>query len=165
MTKELISGLIAVILLALYVLLSGYGVWLIISCSDPASCVAAFNPQMVTALGLISGLVSALVVAQLALTERGEIPLERATRSASRQSKSLVKWLVVAYLASWLVVGLATFVVGTLLFHNRISAITNLGSAWLGTALVAAYAYFGLNPPQDVGSAPSGANPVPPSAT
>lgn len=102
---------------------------------------------MVTVLTLVGGLVSALVVAELAATKRGENP---ATRGLDAKASSGVKHLVTVltglYLLVWLVAGLSAFVVGFMQHPGVLQPLTDLGQAWLGLAIATVYAYFGINP-------------------
>jgi predicted metal-binding membrane protein len=143
------GGLIAVILLALYVHLVRLAL-LIVDCVNTIGCTkyatASFNDGMVQALSIIGGLVSALVIAELAITKPGEAPVARAlAQDASPLSVRVLKIVSTVYVLVWIVFGLLAFVVG--LYHPRdLPALTNLGQAWLGLAVAAAYAYFGLKP-------------------
>ena len=57
----------------------------------------------------------------------------------------VVKVVSVLYLLVWMGAGLWAFVVG-LQHPKELPALTNLGQSWLGLAVAAAYAYFGLRP-------------------
>lgn len=79
--KIAIGGLIAIILLGLYV----YSVCLailVVNCASTTGCtsypLSSFTDGMVQALTLVGGLVSALVIAELAITKPGEAPMARA---------------------------------------------------------------------------------------
>ncbi|HET6449917.1 MAG TPA: hypothetical protein VFI08_01350, partial [Spirochaetia bacterium] len=52
------------------------------------------------------------------------------------------------YIFVWLVLGLVALVVGVVVFPNVSKTLSNLGTAWLGVAVGAAYAYFAIRPPQ-----------------
>ena len=48
-------------------------------------------------------------------------------------------------LVVWLIAGLVAFIKG-MYSPNVLPPFTSVGQAWLGLAVAAAYAYFGLNP-------------------
>ncbi len=143
------GGVIAVILLALYVHLISVAVR-VVNCLNTAGCTeyssSYFNEGMAQALSIIGGLVSALVIAELAITKPGEAPGARAlSDDASARSVQVLKVISTLYVLVWIGAGLWAFLVG--LYHPKdLPPLTNLGQAWLGLAVAAAYAYFGLKP-------------------
>ena len=54
------------------------------------------------------------------------------------------------YLIVWLLTGASAFLVGILWLDDTVaknfSVLVNLGSAWFGLAVAAAYAYLGIEP-------------------
>ncbi|WP_028079605.1 hypothetical protein [Solimonas soli] len=147
--KAIFGGLIATILLGIYLHLIRVG-YLVADCMATAGCtkypVGYFNDGMAQALAVVGGLVSALVIAELAATKPGEAPAARALAAgATDRSKTLLKWVSAIYIVAWVVAGLSAFFVG--LYHPKeLPPITNLGQAWLGLAVASAYAYFGIDP-------------------
>lgn len=143
------GGLIAVILLAIYVHLIRVAL-LVVDCLNTTGCsnytASYFNEGMAQALSIIGGLVSALVIAELAITKPGEAPVARAlAQNASQLSVRALKIVSTFYVLVWIGAGLWAFLVG--LYHPKdLPPLTNLGQAWLGLAVAAAYAYFGLKP-------------------
>jgi len=143
------GGLIAVILLALYVHLIRVALH-VVDCLNTTGCTkyaaTSFNDGMAQALAIIGGLVSALVIAELAVTKPGEAPVARAlSQGASPLSVRALKIVTTFYVLVWIVAGLWAFVVG--LYHPKdLPPLTSLGQAWLGLAVASAYAYFGLKP-------------------
>ncbi len=102
---------------------------------------------MTSALSLIGGLVSALVIAELAITEPGKAPVARVLDSdASVSAARFVKIVTGIYLLVWVVAGLTAFVVGYLQHPGVLQPLTDLGQSWLGLAVAAGYAYFGIQP-------------------
>jgi hypothetical protein len=70
--------------------------------------------------------------------------LDRETHTAGvTQAITYIAW---AYVLVWVVVGLVAFVVGTLNHPGQVQPLTDLGQAWLGLAVAAAYSYFGVKP-------------------
>ncbi|HEY9131976.1 MAG TPA: hypothetical protein VIM98_09495 [Dyella sp.] len=141
--KATAGGVIAIILLAIYVYLIVDGC--IIVGSKGASGLA-FNDVMSQTLSVIGGLISALVIAELAVTKPGETPVARIlSPDASDRSKSVLKWISGLYLVVWLLAGLTAFLVG-MVNPNQLQPLTSVGQSWFGLAVAAAYAYFGLKP-------------------
>lgn len=50
------------------------------------------------------------------------------------------------YLLIWVITGLAAFVVGSMQHDRVLQPLTDLGQSWLGLAVAAGYAYFGIKP-------------------
>jgi hypothetical protein len=144
-TKLIFGGAIAAILLGLYVYLVGSAIS-VVSCTPQPACLEEFTKPMASAMALIGGLVSALVIAELAITKPGEAPVARAiSADASDARKTTVQILTFGYLAVWTLAGLAAFVVG-LRYPDVLESLTALGQSWLGLAVAAGYAYFGISP-------------------
>lgn len=147
--KAIFGGTIAVVLLGVYVHLLGVA-YLIIDCANQAGCTsrtpADFNEVMAQTLSIIGGLVSALVIAEMAVTKTGEAPAARMLADdASARSKNILKVVTMVYILVWLVAGLVAFMKG---MYNPavLPPLTSVGQSWLGLAVAAAYAYFGLKP-------------------
>ena len=143
--QQLLRGAIAVALLLLYAITVGYMVRAVWSHSggDPLE----FSPGIVMVATGVGGLVSAYVVAVLAVTSRGDVPnLLRANAGASRSGGpgTLVSG---AFLLVWFGVGVSTFVVGFMLKPDANQTVSDLGSSFFGVALAAGYAYMGLKAP------------------
>ena len=148
--KTIFGTVIAIILLGLYVYLVISAITTV-SCTPQPDCLTGFNDPMGSAMSLIGGLVSALVIAELAVTVPGEIPVARSlgiqpsAMAAPNRSGKVVMWVTTIYLAVWILTGLAAFVVG-LRAPNVLPNLTDVGQSWLGLAVAAAYAYFELKP-------------------
>jgi len=146
-TKAIFGGALACILLVMY----AYFAWLGIAdvtCTPRPDCQAAvaFTSKTASALALIAGLVSALVIAELAITPPGEAPLARTLdTNVSATRKYALTGVTFAYLAVWTIVGLAALLVGVR-YDNVHQAVTDLGQSWFGFAIAAGYSYFGIDP-------------------
>jgi hypothetical protein len=144
----IVSGIIAILLLVLY----AYAVVILARAPE-----AEPTEQVRTVLGLVGGLVSALVVAVLAITpsrgsgRSGEASgLAAMVSQAAGVSAAATEYVAWAYLFVWLACGVA------LLFRwmqatSPSQALKMAATSWLGLAVAAAYAYLGLHP-----SAPNG---------
>lgn len=140
------GGAIAVVLLGIYAWLVATGA--VLALCDDATCVAraSFNPGMQQALAVITGLVSALVIAELAVTPMGGAPAARLLPANSgARAKAVLYWVTGTYVVVWLVGGVVAFVIG-LLRPDALPALTHVGQAWFGIAVAAAYAYLGIRP-------------------
>jgi hypothetical protein len=130
--ESIVSAVIAVLLLGLY----AYAVFVLVR--DPS---AQPSEPVATIVNLVGGLVSALVVAVLAIT-----PPSSATIRALVASQSATGWLSVVYLGVWLACGV-TLVVRWIQVPAANSALVSAAKSWLGLAIAAAYASFGLPRP------------------
>ena len=138
------GGIISCILIGMYV----YLVWIAVSVVTAQGSVTTieFNDQMASALSLIGGLVSALVIAELAITKPGEMPLQRAYTDADKVSKkAFIRIVTIGYVIVWIITGLTAFIV-SLRKPDILQPLTDLGQTWLGLAVAAGYAYFGITP-------------------
>lgn len=141
------GGMIAFILLVLYAATVGYMIWEVVGSgrTDPVKALE-FPGGLVFVVTTIGGLVSALVIAKLAITTPGENPgiMRIAVRADGTQSGS-VTGLAVGYLAVWLIVGLGALVVGVMLYPEVNQTLRDIGTTWLGLAVASGYAYFGID--------------------
>jgi hypothetical protein len=94
----------------------------------------------------VAGLVSALVIAQLSMTKPGAAPGIGGLNPESTFGVYAVNIVVGLYLLVWIVTGLAALIVGVMVYPDSNKTISDLGTTWLGLAVSAAYAYFGINP-------------------
>ncbi len=146
--QAIFGGTIAVVLLGIYVRL----IWvacLFVDCVNKiegcqTASVINFNEVMSQALNVIHGLVSALVIAELAITKPGETPALRVLdKNASKFYKSIFNIVTITYVFVWLIAGFFAFMKG--MYHpETLPALTNVGQSWLGLAVASAYAYFGI---------------------
>ena len=147
--KATAGGLIAIVLLWFYAYLVYQGIE-IVSCVSTIGCtahaVSDFNDVKSQAMSVLGGLVSALIIAELAITKTGEAPGARALApNASSRTKNVLRWVTGFYILVWLSTGALAFTTG--LDHpDTLPALTSIGQAWLGLSVASAYAYFGLSP-------------------
>ena len=111
--KTIMGGLLACILLGIYAFL----MWLAISAAFEPNCDVVcqgkhFTDKMAAALLTIGSLVSGVIIAELAITRPKETPAARfLDSSSSRSAVQALRIVVYAYLAVWLICGLAAFLV------------------------------------------------------
>jgi len=142
------GGVLAFILLILYASTVAYMSVEVIR-SGRLSPVKAleFSSGLVFVVTTIGGLVSALVIAKLAITEPGGNPgIMRITGTAEEKQSPWVTTIAVGYLAIWLIVGLSALVFGVLLYPKVNQTLNDIGTTWLGLAVASGYAYFGIAP-------------------
>lgn len=146
--KTIMGGLLACILLGIYAFL----MWLAISAAFEPNCDVVcqgkhFTDKMAAALLTIGSLVSGVIIAELAITRPKETPAARfLDSSSSRSAVQALRIVVYAYLAVWLICGLAAFLVS--LTQGEVhKPLQDAGNAWLGLAIAAGYAFFGIAPP------------------
>ncbi len=148
--KAAFGAIVCTVLLIIYVYLVYVGVDVVI-CAGSDSCTsptpADFNDRMASSLALIGGLVSALVIAELAATKPGEAPAARllSPQQRSPMAKRVLTIITGVYLSVWLLAGLLAFFYGYLNSDpGLLPPLADLGQAWLGIAVGAGYAYFGI---------------------
>lgn len=149
--KLFFGGIITVTLLGIYVHLMVVAVK-VATCVGATACATKyqasyFNDGMAQALSVIGGLISALVIAEIAVAKPGSPPAARflVEEKSSVLTVRIVKIVSVFYVLAWIGAGLTAFFVG-LYYPKALPALTTHGQAWLGLAVSAAYAYFGLTP-------------------
>ncbi len=95
----------------------------------------------------VGGLVSALVIAVLSVTRPGATPAIAGVALRSRSQETWTNRIAGVYLFIWIVTGLAALLVGVMIYPGIQPTLSDMGTTWLGLAVSATYAYFGLNPP------------------
>jgi hypothetical protein len=139
--RLLFGTIIVSILLVLYVYSLGTAISLAYWGPNP---VEELPEGISRTMATVGGLVSALVIAQLAVTKANE-PL-----AGTSVFPGVGDWAVplakVVYVVMWIGMGFAAFVVGELWFPDKVPALTTFAEAWLGLAVAAGYAYFGIEP-------------------
>lgn len=145
--KSVAGGAIALVLLFFYIAL-------VFKASAIADCIGTkcgtltaenFNSVMAQAMSVLGGLVSALIISELAVTEPGQTPGARLLQSDSSKTKNILRWTTGLYMLAWLLTGAWAFWTG-LNNPDALPALTSVGQAWLGLSVASAYAYFGIKP-------------------
>lgn len=147
MSRLIFGTAVAVILLGFY----AYAVVIAIlatQCLSEPNCTAYskdLNEGIVTILNLVGGLVSALVVAELAVTEPGKAPATRYLAIDVRATtKNVAVIISFIYIAVWLICGVASVIVGYIQHPDVVPVLTNSAKSWMGIAVAAAYSYLGV---------------------
>lgn len=150
MTKLVFGGAIAIILLGLYAYSVIYGLFAVNCLTDAAGKCTEYKPELTfgitTVLDVVGGLVSALVISELAVTKPTEAPATRfLATDATEINKNVVVYLSIAYISAWLILGLISFVVGFMQHPDVVPALTSSAKTWFGLAVAAGYSYFGIS--------------------
>lgn len=127
--KSVAGGLIALALLFFYIVL-------VSKASMIAECIgtgcttltaANFNNVMAQAMSVLGGLVSALIISELAVTEPGETPGGRMLQAGSSGSKkNILRWTTGLYILAWILTGVWAFWKG-LNYPDALPALTSVG--------------------------------------
>ncbi len=150
------GGLLAIVLLAIFSISTWYMIFSVIGHCKPPAGVAnfvcsrpgaeLFSEGFRNVVTTVGGLVSALVIAQLSVTEPGATPRVGHFVPTTETGQFRTNLIIVGYLLVWLATGVAALVVGVMLYPQVSSTVSDIGSTWLGLAVSAAYAYFGIRP-------------------
>lgn len=145
-TKELIGGILAIILLAIYAVAL---LKMIIRTNDwnPSLPPVSFNPDRIWVVNLIGGVVAAVIIATLGISKPGGAPIRQVQHLSEDYGKNLLKAIVVTYISVWVLLGGSAFYVGVLKNPEASNTLNEIGKAWLGLVVGAVYAYFGINKP------------------
>jgi hypothetical protein len=153
MTRDFVAQIIPIILLGFYVFAVGTAVnstlLAVRQCGTNAACADAFHAKRIDGVNLIlnvvGGLVSALVVAELAVTQPGELPsAQLLRRRMTRSSKKLRTILSTAFIIVWILCGVISIVIYVLYPNETPAALSEFAKAWLGLAIASAYSYLGI---------------------
>ncbi len=138
------SGILAYILLLLYGVTVGLMILHVYNSakSDPSQA-HEFSRGVIYVVTTIGGLVSALVVAKLAATTPGKNPGFTSNVAGAVGKEAILSNL---YLIVWGLVGLGALIVGVMLWPDVNKTLHDVGASWLGLAIAAGYAYFGIKP-------------------
>jgi hypothetical protein len=139
------GAILGLVLLALYCSSALYLIYRVYQVG-PDGTLPPVGDGYIYVLTTVGGLVSALVIAHLSVTKPGSAPTIGGARPESNLGIYATNTVVAVYLLAWVFTGLAALVVGVMLRPNVNKTISDLGTTWLGLAVSAAYAYFGINP-------------------
>jgi hypothetical protein len=141
------GGAIALALLVLYTGTTAIIALNVILCAGKQSCTVPVTDGTVFVFTTVGGLISALVVAALAMTTPGNNPSEHLQEfGLGPDLEKTASLLVVIYLVVWMLTGVTALVVGVMLFPAANKTLSDAGTTWLGLSVAAGYAYFGIRP-------------------
>jgi len=141
--REILLGVIACLLLLIYSVTLGE---LIISVYkwDPEAGDFVTNANAIWVISLIGGIVSAVVIANLAVSDPGETPISQVREMAEAYGKKLLNTIVWLYVIVWLLIGAGAFYVGVIRCPDVCETLNEIGKSWLGILAGAIYAWFGI---------------------
>jgi hypothetical protein len=142
--RLIIGGIIAYILLGLYGGIAIHIIVQVLKCSDSPGCSVEPGNGVIYVLTTVGGLVSALVISKLAITTPGKDPAM--FNQLSEDTPLIVRVIIWCYLLFWTAIGLVALIVGVLIYPDICKTLSDFGTTWLGTAVAAGWAYFGLDP-------------------
>jgi len=142
MNRLFFGGTLAIALLGLYIYSIIYALDFAGHCLP--SCDLGDN-GVAFLLQTIGALVSAVVVSELAVTSPTEVPGTRIADAIPAKA-NIVKWLASTYIIIWLLSGIVLVVLGWIQHPNTVPQLASAAREWLGYAIAAAYAYFGVTP-------------------
>lgn len=139
--RELVLGIIACFLLVLYSVAISQIIISVIREPVPGNQV---NENITWIINLIGGIVTGVVIGNLALSPPGETPVSPVRNMSEAYGKNLMKTIVWIYIIVWLFTGLSAFYIGVMKYPGVSGTLTETGKAWLGILVGAAYAWFGI---------------------
>ncbi|MCP4312905.1 MAG: hypothetical protein GY790_16710 [Bacteroidetes bacterium] len=98
---------------------------------------------------IIGGLISAIVISTLGISKSGGAPTGLVQELSKDFGSTLMTIITIVYVVVWFILGCFLVYYGVYKFPAASSTINELGQAWLGLAIGAAYAYFGFNTKKD----------------
>jgi len=144
--KYLVGFIITYLLLFFYAYATYQGIAVVLCAAHRQCSPDSFSHELAYVLTTVGGLISALIVSELAITPPQKLPLARVFGGMKPGPQTLLALATYTYVAIWLVAGASAFVVGFLIHPHVVEPLTNVGTAWFGIAVAAAYSYFGINP-------------------
>jgi hypothetical protein len=142
--KEIVMGVIACMLLLIYAFALGKIILSVLNWT-PGSGAYIGNANLVWIVNLLGGVVSAVVIGNLALSSPGQAPIEQVRVMTRSYGKKLMQTMVWIYISVWLVTGLAAFYAGVIKCPDVFDPLSQIGKSWLGILAGALYAWFGIN--------------------
>ncbi|WP_029077494.1 hypothetical protein [Bradyrhizobium sp. th.b2] len=144
---KVFGGFIAIILLLLFSATTFYIVFYVIKACWAVGTSCAVKPEfgdgLIYVVTTVGGLVSAFVIAKLSVTEPGKVPT---VGVGDTEATTAATSVAIAYLLGWMATGLAALVIGVMAYPKSLQTLSDIGTTWLGLAVSAAYAYFGITP-------------------
>jgi len=142
MRRLTFGGILAFALLGLFV----YAVVLALTVAYNCTSTCSLSEGVAALLETIGALVSAVVVSELSVTKPKDAPGTRlAVEGYSEGQRAAVIVLASAYILVWLITGLGLVIFGWVL-GPAVPQVASAANGWLGFAIAAAYAYFGISP-------------------
>ncbi len=158
MPQLVFGGILAVIMLGLYIYSISTAVGVAAECGDNAACAKQLSSNISLLLNLVGGLISATVVGVLGATPRGELPAQESFERNLNGSvpsgnnpggiiSKIAGLMPSVFILVWIICGIYILAYGFITYyHDPVPALTAHAKTWIGTAIGAVYAYMGINP-------------------
>jgi len=141
--KEILMGILAIALLLIYAFTLGRIILSVYSWTQQDG-EFIINSNIMWAVNILGGLVSAVVIGNLALAGTGGTPETQVREMIKAYGAGLMKATVWTYIIIWLLVGAASFYVGVIKCPDVSEQLNAMGKSWLGILVGALYAWFGI---------------------
>jgi len=143
-SAEIFKGLLAIILLIIYFVTLGYVIleamkW------DSSGPPFVIGSNILWTVNVVGGLVAAVIIANFAISKPGETPLSQLKNMSDAYGRNFMAAVIWIYVIIWMIIGLATFLVGVVFRPEVSETLNELGKTWLGMLLGSSYAWFGIN--------------------
>ena len=138
--------LLTIVIFVLYIYLSA-ALLFDVMCQTPGCTIPSYleaTDNVENFYAVIATFVGGLIAAILAVTPEGDDFSPMLIGVEDNDPKPWENWLGWAFFYTWIILGLAAFIVGTLQNPTVNSTLSESGIAFIGLALAAAYAYFGI---------------------
>ena len=147
MPQLLFGGLLATILLGFYIWSIVDAVSIARACKIGSNCTEQFSSGMSFLLNSLGGLIAATVVGVLGATQTGEFPAKKTfERNLTGIVKTIAAYMPSVYILFWIVCGVIMVIYGFITYPEAVAPLSAQAKVWLGTAIAAVYAYFGITP-------------------
>jgi hypothetical protein len=113
--------------------------------AETTTAAGSFSQGYTNVMATVGGLVSALVIVKLSFAKPGTVPTFGTFTPTSNRGRLTVNSVIGFYLVTWVAVGLASLIVGVMMYPDASSTIAAIGNTWLGLAISVGYAYFGID--------------------
>lgn len=142
---SLFGSALALILLVLYTAIIGYMLKRVLV--DSGGEAITFEDGLIYIVTTVGGLISALVIGKLAVSDPTEAPVIMRMNAAGQPEKDKLSTnLAYAYLMTWVMVGFSCLVIGVVLYPDVNRTVSDIGTTWFGLAIASSYAFLGIQP-------------------
>ncbi|HNX67182.1 MAG TPA: hypothetical protein PKH02_09890 [Bacteroidales bacterium] len=141
--REIFFGIIACLMLVIYVLALGNIILSVLNW-DPQSGEFSAKENLVWVVNLLGGIVSAVVIGNLAISDPGVTPTMQVMEMSKDYGTKVMQTVVWIYIGVWLLIGLAAFYVGVIKCPDVYGTLNDMGKSWLGVVVGALVAWFGI---------------------
>jgi hypothetical protein len=144
---------LAIILVLVYASIMGFVIMKVIQCGNDPQCTVLTEKDvrgdLLLFANVIGGLISGIVIMVFAIKKKGEaLRFVLIAKDTEEKIKNVEKTVATIFCFTWAVVGVAAFFVGVILFPGVSETLYTVGKEFIGLAIAAIYALFGIYPEQ-----------------